>query len=117
MEQMPRMNRPAGSHSRYLCYWWKPRSKINPDHFSGKYYRVFHDRWWRYIRIETYEEGHQLTRITEFTWKGIFPTSAASYSPSGDLEYYRTYHRKWYGGLVRIVDHFPDGTTKVIDPE
>jgi hypothetical protein len=95
--------------SRYLQYWWKRSSKIDPNEFSGRYYRVFYDLWRRYVVIEAYNEEHRLTDIYKYAWKRGRVARIEAYLPDGKLQNYTVYHRRWYGALLKMERYYPDG--------
>ena len=95
---------------KYLKYWWKPDSAIDPQNAADKYYRVKHDALGRPVTVEEYDAMDQLVKKIDYTWKFGRLAKTFTYAPAGDLKFYQIYKYGLLGNLRGVEEYRPDGT-------
>jgi|SRR5579859_443510 len=94
---------------KFLKYWWRFNSVVDPQNATGKYYRVKHDALRRPVIVEEYDALHQLVGRTDFTYKFGRLWKTFSYAPTGDLQHYQVHKYGLLGNLQGVEEYRPDG--------
>lgn len=94
---------------KYLRYWWRSDSEIEPSKVAGPYYRVHYDWLGRYIIVEEFTPEHRLVSRTDFKWRLNRVSRTVTYAPSGEVQFTQVYHYGWLGNLQGVEKFSPEG--------
>ena len=95
--------------ARYLKYWWRRDSSIDPATFTGKYYRVEYDWLLRVVLVEEYDTQRVHQGTTRFEWRFAKLAKSTTYSADGQLLSYHIYRYGWLGNLLGVEKRLPNG--------
>jgi|GEM_PF-4365282 len=95
---------------KYLKYWWRSDSVVDPETTGGTYYVVAYDALARYILVDEFNGPGEHVGRTKFVWRFNRLAKSYSYSSTGVLQYYQVYRYGWLGNLLGVVKYLPDGT-------
>jgi hypothetical protein len=94
---------------KYLKYWWKASSVVDPEKTTGQYFGVTYDALRRVKTVEKYNEAHQLAGISQYQYRWNRLARAFIYGPKGNLLYSQVYKYGWFGNVTGVEEYNPDG--------